>query len=117
MDSSTSTWGYPFEPEVTHLDVCSTHVKEGLRSLLEAITTSGSRLTPDRRSSRAHHHVRVSAAQAQPICPVCQDRIGVYEPIRVVGDETGAITSLAREPQLRSGQRELMHLACAQTRD
>lgn len=53
--------------------------------------------------------------QVQPICPVCHDRIGVYEPIRVVGDETRETTSLAREPELRGEHRVLMHLGCAKT--
>ncbi|HET9720063.1 MAG TPA: hypothetical protein VFP55_08310 [Solirubrobacteraceae bacterium] len=51
--------------------------------------------------------------QDPPICAVCRDRIGVYEPILVVGDETCRTTSLAREPELRSEPRELMHLSCA----
>lgn len=51
--------------------------------------------------------------QAQPVCPVCHDRMGVYEPILVAGEDAGTTTSLAREPRLRGETRELVHLGCA----
>jgi hypothetical protein len=56
------------------------------------------------------------ASEPQLICPVCHDRIGVYEPIVVVGEDTRRTTSLAKEPELRHAGRELVHLACSRVR-
>jgi len=46
-------------------------------------------------------------------CPICADVIGVYEPAVVSRDDQRRRTSIAREPQLRSGQGTVMHLGCA----
>lgn len=56
--------------------------------------------------------LREMAEEERPTCPVCNDVIGVYEPILVVGHESGPPTSLAREPWLRADRCELMHAAC-----
>jgi hypothetical protein len=46
-------------------------------------------------------------------CPVCGDAIGVYEAVVVIGDGTPRTTSLAREPELESGERPIVHRSCA----
>jgi len=48
------------------------------------------------------------------MCAHCGDRIGVYEPVVVVAEDSSRTTSLANEPQLseRVGV-ILMHEACA----
>jgi len=46
-------------------------------------------------------------------CPICADVIGVYEPAVAGRDDQRRRTSIAREPQLGSGQETVMHLACA----
>jgi hypothetical protein len=45
-------------------------------------------------------------------CLICGDVMGVYEPLLVVGQKGGRTSSLAREPQLGSGDEMLMHRAC-----
>jgi hypothetical protein len=47
------------------------------------------------------------------ICEHCDDRIGVYEPLVVVEPTGFRETSLAREPELRSAGKVLLHAACA----
>lgn len=46
-----------------------------------------------------------------PRCPVCDDIIGVYEPLVHVGGGFPARTSRAAEPEICSGG-QCFHLAC-----
>ncbi|MGB0097875.1 MAG: hypothetical protein WBP81_35720 [Solirubrobacteraceae bacterium] len=46
-------------------------------------------------------------------CPVCAEVIGVYEPVIAVGGGAHRKTSLAREPELASGQEIIIHHGCA----
>jgi len=46
------------------------------------------------------------------LCPVCNDVIGVYEPLLVVDAESARTSSLAREPPLGSGHGVIIHRAC-----
>lgn len=48
-----------------------------------------------------------------PICPHCEDRIGVYEPTVVIEPEGTRITSLAREPEIRDSAGVVLHARCA----
>lgn len=49
----------------------------------------------------------------RPICAICHDIVGVYEPVLVVGQEPPQPTSLASQPQLSNNGCQLVHLACA----
>ena len=46
-------------------------------------------------------------------CPVCNEAIGVYEPVIVIGEGLARTTSLAREPLLRRSGDTVVHRACA----
>lgn len=45
-------------------------------------------------------------------CAVCNDVIGVYEPLFVIQAGSARRTSLAREPQLGGGDVAVVHDAC-----
>jgi hypothetical protein len=47
------------------------------------------------------------------ICPICGERVGVYEPTAVIEADGARLTSLAREPELRGLGISLLHAACA----
>lgn len=46
------------------------------------------------------------------VCPLCGDRIGVYEPMIVITPYGARRTSRAREPLLPRTDRILLHDAC-----
>jgi hypothetical protein len=46
-------------------------------------------------------------------CPVCDDVIGVYEPVVVIDQSRARNTSLANEPSLGHGEQIVMHGNCA----
>jgi hypothetical protein len=46
-------------------------------------------------------------------CPVCEDVIGVYEPVVVIDQSRARHTSLAKEPSLGHGEHIVMHRHCA----
>jgi hypothetical protein len=54
----------------------------------------------------------VPAMDYLPSCPVCADRIGVYEPLAVLGQTAWRRTSLAREPLLEGTRAQLVHYDC-----
>jgi len=47
-------------------------------------------------------------------CPICTDVIGVYEPVIAIGRGRHRMTSIAQEPDVRSGEDIIiMHRLCA----
>lgn len=53
------------------------------------------------------------ATGERPTCAICQDTVGVYEPVLVLGEEHAQPTSLASQPQLMTDDCQLVHVACA----
>lgn len=51
-------------------------------------------------------------AMQVPVCFICGDVIGVYEPLVVVGASCGETTSLAREPQM-ADRGHIAHRDCS----
>ena len=49
---------------------------------------------------------------ASLFCPVCDEPIGVYEPVVVIGGGKARTTSLAREPRLGGSGEAVLHRAC-----
>ncbi len=46
------------------------------------------------------------------VCPLCGERIGVYEPVVVLSANPPRRTSLAREPVVRDEEAVLVHADC-----
>jgi hypothetical protein len=61
---------------------------------------------------RPHRERIVRAVDSLPSCPVCADRIGVYEPVAVLGNAAWRRTSIAREPLLEASGARIVHYAC-----
>jgi hypothetical protein len=66
--------------------------------------------------TRAVEHRRCVEREPFALCPVCRDRIGVYEPAVVLEDSGARLTSLASEPRLRASGVMLLHARCAAAR-
>jgi len=58
----------------------------------------------------------VQRVSSRMFCPVCGDVMGVYEPLLAVSRLGSRITSLGREPLLRSSDELIVHLACGSDR-
>jgi hypothetical protein len=46
-------------------------------------------------------------------CPICDDVIGIYEPVVVIDQCRARHTSLTKEPSLGHGEQIVMHRHCA----
>ncbi len=76
---------------------------------------AGGFFAPDDGELRIPTYVRAAIITGMSevlMCPYCEERIGVYEPVIVLGHAGTRRTSLAAEPEIRAGQTLILHAAC-----